>query len=250
MTLATTVALPAVRGPAALAKSLGAIDVVSGGRVVIGVGPGSSARDYEAVGLDAEERWQRLDESIGAMRAFMHEGAAPHEGAFYSTAGLELEPRSPQSPGPPIWVGSWGSKSGVRRVARLADGWLASGYNTTPERFATGLERLGRELEERGRDPVTFPNGLATMWTYVADDPAEATKIVESVLSPLVRRSPEELAQLSLPVGVPDVCAERVVAFARAGVQRMFIWPLANPLDQLERFQSRVAPLVRELLAG
>ena len=248
MTLATTVALPAVRGPATLAKTLATIDVISEGRLVVGVGPGSSARDHESVGLDFAERWDRLDESIGALRAFLHDGAPPQRGAFYRTDGFELEPRSPQAPGPPIWVGSWGSKPGIRRVAKLADGWLASGYNTTPERFAAGLAQLERELVERGRDPSSFPNGLATLWTYVTDDRAAADRILDSVLSPLVGRGLEELRRLALPIGTPETCAERLAAFAEAGVQRMFLWPLANPMEQLERFQARVAPMLHQAI--
>jgi alkanesulfonate monooxygenase SsuD/methylene tetrahydromethanopterin reductase-like flavin-dependent oxidoreductase (luciferase family) len=69
MDLMTTVALPVVRGPVALAKSMAAIDILSGGRLVVGVGPGSSARDYDAVGVPFEERWKRLDEAVGALRA-------------------------------------------------------------------------------------------------------------------------------------------------------------------------------------
>ncbi len=69
MLLSTTVALPVVRGPVALAKSLAAIDLLSGGRLVVGVGQGSSARDYTAVGVPFEERFKRLDEAVQALRA-------------------------------------------------------------------------------------------------------------------------------------------------------------------------------------
>src|SRR5258707_1195497 len=69
MALATTVALAVVRGPVPVAKTLAAIDRLSGGRLVVAVGPGSSAEDYAAVGIDFSERWQRFDEAIGALRA-------------------------------------------------------------------------------------------------------------------------------------------------------------------------------------
>ena len=69
MTLATTVSLPAIRGPVPLAKTLAAIDILSEGRLVAAVGPGSSPQDYEAVGLEFSERWARLDESIHVLRA-------------------------------------------------------------------------------------------------------------------------------------------------------------------------------------
>ena len=136
MTLATTVAVPVLRGPAATAKILAAIDLLSGGRLMVGLGPGSSARDYQLVGVPFEERWKRLDEAVQALRAYWRADDAGFEGSFYSTAGFTLAPTPTQRPGPPIWIGSWGSPAGLRRVARLADGWLASGYNTTPELFA------------------------------------------------------------------------------------------------------------------
>ena len=69
MTLATTIALPVVRGAVALAKALTALDVLSEGRLIAGVGPGSSERDYQAAGVPFEERWKRFDESIDALRA-------------------------------------------------------------------------------------------------------------------------------------------------------------------------------------
>ena len=132
MTAATTIALPVVRGPGPLAKALAAIDRLSGGKLVVGVGPGSSERDYRAVGVAWEERWPRFEEAVQALRALLRPASEPFEGSFYSTKGMELLPAPIQPGGPPIWMGSWGSDAGLRRVARLADGWLASSYNTTP----------------------------------------------------------------------------------------------------------------------
>jgi alkanesulfonate monooxygenase SsuD/methylene tetrahydromethanopterin reductase-like flavin-dependent oxidoreductase (luciferase family) len=138
MTLATTASLPVLRGPVQLAKTLAAIDVLSGGRLVVGVGPGSSAGDYAAVGLRFQERWRRFDEAVQVLRVLLRGDAAGFEGEFYSTRGVVLEPRPVQRPGPPIWVASWGSPAGLRRVARLGDGWLASAYNTTPRPLPGG----------------------------------------------------------------------------------------------------------------
>src|SRR5688572_6221790 len=117
MELATTVALVSLRGPVPLAKALAALDVLSGGRVIAGVGPGSSERDYEAVGVRFEERWQRFDKAVVTLRALLR--------------GDSLAPAPRRAI--PLWIGSWGSKAGLARVVRLGDGWLASAYNTTPE---------------------------------------------------------------------------------------------------------------------
>jgi len=189
MTLTTTVTVPVLRGPAATAKILAAIDLLSGGRLVAGIGPGSSARDYELVGVPFEERWKRLDEAVEALRAHWRADDDAFAGSFYSTAGFTLTPTPAQRPGPPIWIGSWGSPAGLRRVARLADGWLASGYNTNPEMFAQAWSDVQTELTARGRDVTRFPNGIATMWCYVTEDRARAdARAVANVDAALARR--------------------------------------------------------------
>lgn len=245
--LMTTVALPVVRGPVPTAKALGAIDLLSGGRLIVGVGPGSSDADYAAVGLDSEERWPRFDESIEALRALWRPEGGPARGRFYATEGITLAPLPARAEGIPIWVGSWGSKAGLRRVARLGDGWLASAYNTTPELFAEARDDLGDRLVQVGRDPGTFPNALATMWCYITDRAADAEKMLTERVAPTIHR-PEEVLRQRLPIGSPDSFAERLVAFARAGVQRVFLWPVADEHRQLELFCERVLPLVESEL--
>jgi probable F420-dependent oxidoreductase len=243
MTLATTVAVPILRGPAATAKILAAIDLLSGGRLVVGLGPGSSARDYELVGVRFEERWKRLDEAVQALRAYWRADDVPFEGEFYTTAGFTLAPTPAQRPGPPIWIGSWGSAAGLRRVARLADGWLASGYNTTPELFAQAWLDVQAAVAARGRDVAPFKNGIATMWCYVSEDRARADAMLTDVLAPMLNRPAEQLREL-LPIGSAEECAVRLRAYEHAGAQRVFLWPLADERAQLELFRERVVPLI------
>jgi alkanesulfonate monooxygenase SsuD/methylene tetrahydromethanopterin reductase-like flavin-dependent oxidoreductase (luciferase family) len=243
MALATTVALAVVRGPVAVAKTLGAIDRLSGGRLIVAVGPGSSGEDYAAVGLDFSERWPRFEEAIGALRALWRAGGPPFVGHFYSTENLALEPRPTRASGPPIWVGSWGSDAGLHRVARLADGWLASAYNTTPELFGEAWNALRSKLADHGREVDGFPNALATMWCYITDDRAEAERILVERVLPTVHR-PEAVLRERLPIGPPELFAEKLTAFANAGVQRVYIWPVADELHQLRRFWNEVRPLV------
>jgi alkanesulfonate monooxygenase SsuD/methylene tetrahydromethanopterin reductase-like flavin-dependent oxidoreductase (luciferase family) len=243
MTLATTVALPVVRGPVPLAKTLGAIDRLSGGRLIVAVGPGSSQRDYEAVGIEFEERWRRLEEAVQALRALWQSGREPFIGRFYSTAGITLDPRPARLNGPPVWIGSWGSQAGLRRVARLGDGWLASAYNTTPELFGEAKGYLARQLVRQGKDPATYPNALATMWFYITEDRAEADRLMRERIVPTIRR-PEDVLRARLPVGPAERFAEKLSAFACAGVQRVFIWPIADEERQLALFCENVRPAV------
>jgi alkanesulfonate monooxygenase SsuD/methylene tetrahydromethanopterin reductase-like flavin-dependent oxidoreductase (luciferase family) len=243
MTLATTVSLPVIRGPVPLAKAVAAIDRLSGGRLVAAVGPGSSPRDYEAVDVDFSERWARLDEAIQALRALLRRDADPFVGRFYATEGIALEPHPTRDDGPPIWVGSWGSDAGIRRTARLGDGWLASAYNTTPQLFAEAWARLRRLLPDHGKDPDTFPNALATMWFFITDSREEADRMMHERLVPTIHR-PEEILRQRLAVGPADQFAEKLSTLASAGVQRVFVWPIGDELRQLELFCDAVRPLV------
>ncbi|HTI35361.1 MAG TPA: LLM class flavin-dependent oxidoreductase, partial [Miltoncostaea sp.] len=134
MGLATTVSLPTVRGPVPLAKAIAALDLVSGGRFAAGVGAGSDPMDHVAVGAPAAGGAARFAESVRALRALLGRDPQPFEGRHWSTAGMALEPR-PAAGRPPLWVAGSGP-AGLRRAAELGDGWIASGFDTTPERFA------------------------------------------------------------------------------------------------------------------
>jgi alkanesulfonate monooxygenase SsuD/methylene tetrahydromethanopterin reductase-like flavin-dependent oxidoreductase (luciferase family) len=211
MELATTIALVSLRGPVALAKTLAALDVLSEGRVIAGVGPGSSERDYRLLGVPFEDRWKRFDEAVARLRALL--------------VGGELAP-APHRP-IPLWIGSWGSRAGLARVVRLADGWLASAYNTTPERFAEARKAL----------PDGFPNALATMWTWVTEDRAEADRMLSEVLAPMLRRDP---AELQVCVGSAEHCAELLARYAEAGCERVYLWPLGDEARQVELMSAAV----------
>lgn len=233
--LMTTASLPVVRGPVALAKTLAAIDVLSGGRVVAGLGPGSTAADFDAVGIPFEQRWARFDEAVTTMRALWR-GEDPPAGQFYALAGTTLAPAPRQAGGPPIFIGSWGSDAGLRRVARLGDGWLASGYNMTPERFVEARRRLADRLAQAGRDLEGFPNTIATMWLRITEDRAESSAVLDR-LARLLGRDRSELVA-NLPIGAAGHCAEIVARYREAGAERIIFWPVGDELHQLDRIGS------------
>jgi len=244
MTLATTVSLAVLRGPIPLAKTLAAIDVLCEGRLIAALGPGSSKRDYDALGIPFDERWKRFDEAITTLRSLLEGKPRPEPASYYPVpSDVELAPAPRQGRGIPLWIGSWGSNAGLRRVARAGDGWLASAYNTTPDRFAEARDRLARELEGRGRDAEGFPNALATMWTWVAKDRAEGDQVLSDVLAPLLKRDPDEL-QGQLCIGPAEHCAGVLSNYAAAGCQRVYLWPLGDERRQIELVASEVAPRI------
>jgi alkanesulfonate monooxygenase SsuD/methylene tetrahydromethanopterin reductase-like flavin-dependent oxidoreductase (luciferase family) len=218
MAVATTISLPVLRGPVATAKALAALDVLTDGRVVAGVGPGSSKADYDAVGIPFEERWKRFDAAVTQLRELL----GPES---------PLAPLPRQPGGIPLWIGSWGSGAGLRRVARLADGWLASAYNTTPDRFAAARAKL----------PEGFPSALATMWTWITESRTEADRMLEELASRL-RREPDELRG-QVCVGSADHCTELLSRYRDAGCERVYFWPLGDEPRQIELIAAAARPL-------
>ena len=218
MAVATTISLPVLRGPVATAKALAALDVLTDGRVVAGVGPGSSKADYDAVGIPFDERWKRFDAAVTQLRELL----GPES---------PLAPLPRQPGGIPLWIGSWGSGAGLRRVARLADGWLASAYNTTPDRFAAARAKL----------PEGFPSALATMWTWITESRTEADRMLEELASRL-RREPDELRG-QVCVGSADHCTELLSRYRDAGCERVYFWPLGDEPRQIELIAAAARPL-------
>lgn len=240
MTLATSICLVNVRHPVVVAKWLTTVARLSGGRVITGLGPGSSAADHAAVGVPFDQRWARFDEALTVVRALVRGQELP-AGTFYDVADVRLEPL-PARP-PEVWFGSWGSDRRLRALAATADGWMASGYNTTPARFADARARLDAHLVACGRDPRTFPDIIATMWLCVTETRREADRVIADVLVPLLERSAEELAA-QLPIGPPEHCGALLRDYADAGAQQVLLWPINDPIEQLHRFDALVRPSI------
>jgi probable F420-dependent oxidoreductase len=152
----TRVLIPTYRHPVVLAKELATIDYIAGGRMILGVGAGWMAEEFDAVDVPMEGRFARMDEHVELMRACWRQGIAAHKGPLYSHVEAGF---GPQPPGPgntiPIIVGGHGDAA-LRRAARYGDGWavsakgdalLASGFDAVAER----LDVLRRFCAEEGR---------------------------------------------------------------------------------------------------
>ena len=228
MALATSITLPVVRHPVVVAKTLSALAVLAGRPVVGGLGPGSGRADYEAVGIPFEERWARFDEALRLVRALVRGEPAP-PGSFHAT-GARLSPLP--DPPPEVWFGSWGSDRRLAAMASVADGWFASAYNATPEQYAEARARLDGHLRTAGREPGAFHDAVATTWSYVTEDRREADDLRDA-LARVLDRDPSSLQHL--PIGSAQHCAESLGAYAAAGAGEVLIWPVRDPLRQLER---------------
>lgn len=150
--LATHVYLLGLRHPFIAARAIATLDIVSGGRSIVGVGAGWLGTEWDAVGLDFASRGRRLDEAIGVCRRLWTDEIIEHHGEFYDFAPVMFEAKPPQQP-PPIIVGGE-SPAALRRAARLGDGWV--GMDHTIESVTNAIATIDKYREEAGRRDLPF----------------------------------------------------------------------------------------------
>ena len=157
--LVASVIIVPYRSPLLAAKALATLDVLSQGRLVIGIGVGWMREEFEALDLPPfEERGAVTDEYIRAFKELWTSDSPHFEGKYVNFDDINFLPKPVQKPHPPIWVGGE-SRPALRRTAELADGWYPLGSNPTfpmgtPEQLSAGLERLAAYARRFGRDPA------------------------------------------------------------------------------------------------
>jgi probable F420-dependent oxidoreductase len=152
--LGTGVLVLPQRQPALVAKQVATLDVLSSGRVRLGVGVGWQRSEYESLGVPFEERGRRIDEAITLMRRYWTESSVTFRGHFYRAEAMGMDPKPVQPGGPPIWLGG-DSEPALRRVGRLGDGWMA--MPDSDEAVLSAPQNLAivkAAAEEAGRDPA------------------------------------------------------------------------------------------------
>ena len=153
--LVTSVMILPYRNPVVTAKMLATIDVLSNGRVIVGVGVGWLREEFETLGcFEFDRRGTLSDEYLKIFKILWTQEPASFDGEFYRFDALHFLPKPIQKPHPPIWIGGH-SRPALRRVARFADGWHPVGANPAvplqPKQFAESCEELRRLTELEGR---------------------------------------------------------------------------------------------------
>ena len=211
-----------LRTPAAVAKQAAALQVLSGGRFVLGVGSGSHASEYALAGAPFRDRGRRLDAGIAALRSAW--GTAEQPG------GYRLEPAAPV----PVWIGG-SSAAALRRAGTLGDGWVP--LFVGPERFADSLGSLRQIAASAGRDPDAIVPAVV-MVTSVGDDPSRARAAGTSWLSSLYG-IPAKAFDRHLVAGTPDDCAAAAGRYVDAGAAHVIVLVASD--DALGQFRALAA---------
>ena len=151
----TGITLIAQRNPVVLAKEIGSLDVLAGGRLLFGIGAGYLHQEFEALGVDFESRGARTDEYIDAMRALWTQENPEFSGTFVNFSGIDAQPRPVQAGGPPVIVGG-ASPAALRRAVTHGNGWYG---------FAMDVATAGKTIERLRLAQQRFarPRGLGEM---------------------------------------------------------------------------------------
>jgi probable F420-dependent oxidoreductase len=136
------------RNPLVLAKELASLDVVSGGRLIVGVGAGYLEPEFEALGVPLKRRDARMDDYLRALRAIWTMDRPVHQGEFSSFEGVTAFPRPVQQPTPPIVIGGW-SRAALRRAVTMGNGWY--GFALTPDDTKECIEALEQTAQRHER---------------------------------------------------------------------------------------------------
>jgi probable F420-dependent oxidoreductase len=255
--LGTLVLSAGFRHPAILAKSVTAVDRVSGGRLELGLGAGWLADEFEAFGYpfgSVGERFGLLEETLAYLGAVFGQEPASFRGSRFALRDAYNRPATVQRPRPPLLVGGKGGPRVLRAAARLADGWNAV-WRWTPEAYADRASAARAACESAGRDPSTFRLSLG-LFTVVGQDEADLRRryelMAERLPAGVGAATPLETLRRECLAGTPEQLIERMAAFAATGVTELVVSPapvwfaMPDPA-MLDLFAEAVLPGLRDL---
>jgi len=147
----TNILIAALRRPVTLAKELATIDVLSGGRLDLGVGVGWQAEEYEAAGLSYQERGGLLDHTVEVLQTLWREQTASYDGAGLTFTNIHQMPKPLQPGGVPVWVSGTVNPRAMQRLARFGSGWIPWGDDAAD--VASGIAKMRAAVADLGRDP-------------------------------------------------------------------------------------------------
>jgi F420-dependent oxidoreductase-like protein len=230
------------RHPAILAKIATTVDVISNGRLELGIGSGWYQPEHEMFGLrfgTARERCERLDEALTVLRALWTERQASFSGGHYQLRAAIAEPKPVQKPHPPITIAGAGEKRLLPVVARHADCWSSFG---SPEVFRRKIEILRGHCEEAGRDCDGIEKGVLVP-AAITDDLAGVAPLIQGYAA--YQGLSEEEARRWMLLGTSDEVCRQVDAFLAAGVRHFVLTLSPYNFEVFERFAAEVMPRYR-----
>ena len=264
--LGTAVLLLPLYHPVAVAEEGAMVDMISRGRLILGVGAGYAPEEFAAFGLTTKTRGSRLEEGTSLLRRLWTEDHVSHTGRHYQVSDVTIGPRPVQQPRPPIWFAGW-AEPAIRRAARLGEAWIG-GPSARLAELATCVRRFQDAQREAGH-PSPSSELAVLRYVFVADSTQQAYDLAgEAFLQffentyfrwphPVVKRpsgvlSIAQLAEHRIIIGNPDECIAQITRFRQELGLTHLICRISAPgiareaaQTSLELFARTVMPAIR-----
>jgi probable F420-dependent oxidoreductase len=233
--LGTSVLLLPLRDPVVVAKQAATVDLLSGGRLILGVGVGGEFEwEWAAAGVSTSGRGARTDEYLALLAQLWTGEPVDHAGPLRPVTGVKGSPRPVQPGGPPIWVGGR-SDAALDRAARH-DGWCA--YAVSPRRLHESIDRIAAVRGDLDDFRVS-----SVLFTSVDHDEQRARDTAASVLGSRYRQDFDRFLDAFCAVGSPGRVADRIAEFRAAGVDDVLLAPQV-PAEMFEQQVDLLAEVI------
>lgn len=238
--LGTAVVIITTRNPVLLTKEFSSLDVMSNGRLIIGIALGGRPAHYPLLGAPAELRVRHFVEGLQVMKALWEQPRASFTGHFWTLRGEAMEPKPVQKPHPPVWFGGR-HRDALRRAARYADGWMGAGSTSTAQ-FRGHVQVVREALNASGRDPAAF---TIAKRVYVAldQDEARAERRLREWFGQRYGNA-DMASQVSVWGGV-ERCVDGLMDVVTSGARMLLLNPIFDHMEHLEGLHRDVIPHLR-----
>ena len=225
--IASDIIILPLRDPVLMAKTMASLDVVSGGRMIFGIGVGGDyPLEFAAMRIPVGERGARANESLDIIKGLWANERFSYEGRHFSIRDVEILPR-PIQPSLPIWVGG-SSDAALRRAARYGDGWIPA--FSSASKFARLSSELRRLLQEGGRTAEAFTFGVY-LFANVDPDPGRALEAAAGYIERVYQLDGVRTMERSGVTGPPEGCAGRIIPYVEAGADHVVLAPMSSSRD-------------------
>ena len=241
--LGTAVLVLPYRPPYLTAKAATTVDVLSNGRLMLGVGIGDLFHEFEALEIDRKIRGRLSDERLDIIRRLLNEDGVSFDGEFHTFERLTLLPKAVQKPHVPLWLGGHWDRSfapGVlKRTGRFGDGFIPT--YTPVEGYQAAQNAISEHARDRGRDPTSIEWGVM-LWTYLEDGSAAARGSGVETMKQRMGVDAVDLSQ-GTAIGPAEACIASIERYAAIGITEVVLSVVSAPAQMAEQYE-RIAEVV------
>ncbi len=240
--LGTGILVLPMRNPVILAKQLGSMDLLSEGRLIMGLASGWYKREFDAVGVPFDKRGKLMDENLDILKRFWTEDMVKGEWMFHKIPAGVMFPKPVQKPHPPLLIGGYVDRV-LKRAAVTGDGWLTYFYR--PESFAKSWAKIRDFAKEAGKDPDKLLNASQLPIRIGKSRAAVESEMMEWLGKEWDYASWSESTKDSAILGTVDECVAQLKEHLAVGTQKLIFVPYRYEMEQIEIIAREIIPRLK-----